>query len=326
MNKIYSPATDTWFHDLLDNGQHHNAPRYWHIFVGTNTRYMVAQPLAHKDDASVGASLRAFINRYHPTRLTSDDESAFTSRATVNLCKANNVFIYIINDKNHTSLGVIDRAIRSIRDINTVRYYPGDSGDEQFKYFTSNRMRDVVNKYNNMFNRSIGCSPNDMFNDVDKEKEFILRCQRIMSARNRIKDFNFKIGDFVRYRLSKKVFDKKRFMYSPESYKVSDKDGNNFIIVSRDGSALTIPRWKLIKSDVSKHPWKQSMDSPNDVITDITDYDPRTGKYTVIVEDDNAGGYKYDTIPVSFVRGRTPTKITKLEKEFFRKHPNLCQP
>lgn len=235
------------------------------------------------------------------------------------------MFLYIINDKNHTSLSVIDRAIRTIRDINTVRYYPGQSSDEEFQYFSFNKMNDVVNRYNNMFNKSIGFKPIDMFNDVNKEKEFILRCQRIMSARSRIKDFNFNIGDFVRIRLDKVQFEKKRFRYSPESYKVSEKDGNNYIVVAKDGNPLTVPRWKLIKADITKHPWKDELETVNGVMTDILDYDEDTHRYKVLFEGDNQEP-REDIIPVSFVRGRTPQHITKLERDFFNKHPELTPP
>lgn len=57
MNKVYSPQTNTWFHDLLDNGKHNDGPRYWHVFVGTNTRYMVVYPLGNKNNNAIEESL-----------------------------------------------------------------------------------------------------------------------------------------------------------------------------------------------------------------------------------------------------------------------------
>ena len=80
-NKIYSTARNTWFHDLLDNGDG-NEPRYWHVFVGVNTRYLDAFALNGKSNDDVKKSLTWFINKYHPEKITSDNEPAFTSKAT----------------------------------------------------------------------------------------------------------------------------------------------------------------------------------------------------------------------------------------------------
>ena len=44
MIKIFSNRPNTWFHDLYDNLKG-NIPRYWHIFIGTNNRYVVVYPL-----------------------------------------------------------------------------------------------------------------------------------------------------------------------------------------------------------------------------------------------------------------------------------------
>ena len=53
-NRIYSTAPNTWFHDLLDNGDN---PKFWHVFVGVNTRYLDVYPLEGKSNEDVKKSL-----------------------------------------------------------------------------------------------------------------------------------------------------------------------------------------------------------------------------------------------------------------------------
>ena len=116
MIKIYSNMLNTWFHDLYDNLPDHE-PRYWHVFIGTNNKYGVALPLNDKKASSIHNTLEEFINTYHPAKLTSDEEPCFL--ANIQLLKDNDVTMHIIQDKNHSSLAVIDRFIRTIRDMNT---------------------------------------------------------------------------------------------------------------------------------------------------------------------------------------------------------------
>ena len=54
----------------------------------------------------------------------------------------------------------------------------------------------------------------------------------------------------------------------------------------------------------------------NGVIKEIISFDKRTNKYKVKFDDGNNGEY-VDTIPVSYLRGRYPTKMSAMEKEFF---------
>ena len=82
--KIFSHSPNCWFHDLMDNGKDQE-PRYWHIFIGTNTHYAVALPLNDKKASSVKKTLAEFINEYKPYKLTSDEESAFIEKGNVKI-------------------------------------------------------------------------------------------------------------------------------------------------------------------------------------------------------------------------------------------------
>ena len=315
MNKIYSPTPNCWFHDLIDQGANHT-PRYWHLFVGVNTRYMYALPLNSKSSSDVKQTLTKFIDEFHPKKLTSDEESAFTSKEIVKFCTGHKVQLFIVTDKNHSTLGVIDRAIRTLRDMNVPRKYNQQSRDPQFQFFSEPKMKSLVKEYNNHKISTLGFTPNEMINDVNKEKAFILHMQEIDNKRHSLKNFKLKIGDYVRYRINKEPLTKHRFNYSFESYKIDSLDGKNYVLIAKDGTVKTFPRWKLIRADVRVYPHAKTFGGWNGVIDKIKSYDSRTNKYDVVFKLPDGSEYN-DTIPASFLRNHTPQVRSKIENEFF---------
>ena len=171
--KIFSTQPNCWFHDLMNNGKG-NSPRYWHIFIGTNNHYAVALPLENKSANSVRITLTEFIDKFHPAKLTSDEESAFVEKNNLKLLKDNGVNVHIITEKNHSSLGVIDRFIRTLSDMNI----PTQKGSKQSHYpkyqtFSEKRMKKLIEIYNTTYHSRIKCSPEEMFNNPELEKEYI---------------------------------------------------------------------------------------------------------------------------------------------------------
>lgn len=115
--KIFSSIPNTWFMDLMDNGKD-NSPRYYNLFIGTNNHYAVAYPLNSKSALAIRQTLTKFINEYHPVKLTSDEEAGFVEKNNVQLLTDNHCSLHIITEQNHSSLGIIDRMIRTLRDMN----------------------------------------------------------------------------------------------------------------------------------------------------------------------------------------------------------------
>ena len=317
--KIFSPVLNTWFMDLLDNGKE-NTPRYWHIFIGTNNRYAVAQPLNSKNAADVKQSLITFINKYHPSKLTSDQEKAFMEKQNLELMKENKILLQTVPEQNHSTLAIIDRFIRTLRDMN--RPVDGEnkqSTDDEFKTFDVNKMNKLINAYNNTFHSTIKCSPKEMFDDKELEKEFIFKCMNKRDKQKRIEDFELKDNEFVRYVISRDPMNKKRYQVSNESYKIAGKEGNHYILEAEDGTTMIKPRFQLVKSDVNKYKQAKTVEGAwNGVLKEIISYDKRTNRYKVKF-DDGKGGEYIDNIPVSNLRGRFPTRMSKIEKEFFER-------
>jgi hypothetical protein len=317
--KIFSKSLNTWFMDLLDNGKD-NTPRYWHVFIGTNNRYAVAHPLNTKNADEVRRSLQAFIETYRPSKLTSDQEKSFMEKRNVELMKQNKVLLQTVAERNHSTLGLIDRFIRTLRDMNRPRDNEGkQSMDDEFKTFTVEKMNALIDEYNNSYHATIKCTPKEMFDDNDLEKEYIFKCIVRRDKQKKIEDFELKEGTYVRYVIGRDPMAKKRYQVSNESYKVVGKEGNHYIIEAADGTTMLKPRFRLVRADVNKYKQAKTVEGAwNGVVKEIIDYDKRTNRYKVrfsngVEEDDYT-----DTIPASNLRGRYPTLMSTLEKEYFK--------
>ncbi len=318
MIKIYSNMLNTWFHDLYDNLAGHE-PRYWHIFIGTNNKYVVALPLNDKKASSIHKTLSEFINKYHPVKLTSDEESGFL--ANVQLLKDNNVKMHVIQDKNHSSLAIIDRFIRTLRDMNTVsEVSKHQSYEEKYKFISPYRMDKFLNTYNNNYHSSIKCTPNEMFNNQNLEKEYILNCMDKSERQKRIKNLVLPIGSYVRVILPRhNGITKKRNQVSKECFRIDNRRGNMYTLIAKDGSVVTRPRYKLIPiNEIDNVKFANTIPGKwNGDVDKILEYYPKTNKYKVQFVVPGQKPY-IDIIPASYLRGPIPTKMSDLEVEFFK--------
>ena len=367
MIKIFSNSLNTWFHDLYDNSGRvlksdggprdllsanakrtnnlsDHEPRYWHIFIGTNNRYAVALPLNDKKASSIHKTLSEFINKYHPSKLTSDEESAFLERNNIELLKSNNVKMLTVSDKNHTTLSIIDRFIRTLRDMNIPsEISKHQSIDDKYTFITPYRMTKFLNTYNNKVHSSIGCTPKEMFNNPKLEKEYIFRCIEQSEKQKRIKNLVLPIGAKVHYILPRNngtpclglkahglsvPLMKKRYQVSKEYYIIDDRKGNMYTLMASDGTVITKPRHQILlcKKPQTASSYEHEKDKfartiPgkwNGDVKQIIEYYPKTNKYKVEFEVPGEKTY-IDIIPASYLRGRTPTIQSDLEREFFEK-------
>ena len=299
------------------------SPRFWHVFIGTNTHYAVALPLNDKKASSVKKTLTEFINEYKPYKLTSDEESAFIEKGNVKLLTDHKVRIHIITEQNHSSLGIIDRFIRTLRDMNIpVDKSKRQSHDIKYKSITPKRMKKLLEIYNSTYHSRIECTPFEMFSDPNKEKEYIFKQIEKKERQEGIKNFRLQNGWFVRYLLPRsKGMTKKRFQYSWECYQISSHRGNMYTLMAQDGTVMNLPRYRLLlcNQDGTKPKnikWAETIPSKNNgEITKIVSYDQKTNKYIVQFTTTN-GEEKYDEIPASYLRGNFPQDLSEMEREF----------
>ena len=69
-----------------------------------------------------------------------------------------------------------------------------------------------------------------------------------------------------------------------------------------------------------KYKWANKIEGSNKMLLkEILSFDKQHNKYRVKFSKPN-GSDTISTIPVSFVRGRFPQKMTEMEKEYFKNH------
>ena len=251
---IFSRFRNAYFTDLYDNLEG-NDPRYWQIFINTNTRYGVALPLDDKTKESIHENLKTFVQEYHPRKLTSDEEPGLCSKLNIDYLKENKCGLFIITEKQHSSLGIIDRFIRTLRDMNTPQEKPirEQSTDKQFTYISEAKMKKLLYAYNNTVHSATKHTPQEMMDNPRLEEEYIENCLKHNTQQQAIKDFKLKENDLVRYILPNNQFVKKRYTVSRETYKIESIKGNMYTIIANDGTTMTLPRWRLIKVDTNEN-------------------------------------------------------------------------
>ena len=296
MVKIFSRTPGSYNMDLMDNGKGNN-PRYWYIFININTRYAIAYPLQSKSAEDIRNVLSDFINKYKPTKLTSDQEAGINSQTT-----------QIVTEQNHTSLAIIDRFIRTLRDLNT----PSDKSKHQsthikYTYLSHKRMRKLLDKYNSTYHTTIKCTPEEMQNDPNKEKDYIFKCLDSKRRQSGMKDMELKKGSYVFYLIPKEFMKKRRYYSSRECYQIAEVKGNMYTIIAQDGSVKNLPRHRLIqcKPDGSKPSnikFAESFPGAwNGLIQSVVGFNRQSNHYRVIFTIPNKPRGWADVLPPSYL-------------------------
>ena len=257
MNRIFDPVIGCYFHDLLQQTEDRpkGYPHYFHIFIESNSRYAFAYPIEKKTAETAIETLNRFINDNNgkPVRkLTSDGEGAFKSERFLNYCSVNGIAVKIINDKAHSSLGLVDRFIRTLRDMNQPQNRnPGYQYDNVWANFSINDMAHLINVYNHTFHKTIGCSPFQMYSDEALEREWIYKQQRFKTIQKNIEDFNIPLQSWVRIRLNNNDLGgrKRRGQFSREKYLVVNKVGNRYVLQGEGRGVITKSRFELIPAE-----------------------------------------------------------------------------
>ena len=280
MVRIFDPVIGCYFHDLLQqtSDRPDGYPHYFHIFIESNSRYAFAYPVNSKTTDTAIQTLDRFIQDNHGkpiVKLTSDGESAFDSKEFKDYCKSLDIYVRIINDRAHSSLGLIDRFIRTIRDLHQpIRRGEPEQRSVEMDNFSEQEMTQLINEYNNTFHKTIGCSPAEMYNNPELEREWIRKRQKFQTIQKNIKDFEIPIGSYVRYRMNSDDLagGKRRSQFSLEKYRVIKRVGNRYVLQSTDsnGGFITKSRFELILADDS-YPYGKTFYRSQTVVPDIVD-------------------------------------------------------
>ena len=277
-------------------------PRYFLIFININSRKLFAYPMNSKDSSSVLQALKSFISEAKQVHaITSDQDAAYLKEDVIKFMIDNGIDFQTTFTNDHNRLGIINRAIKTLRDIN------------QERDFTTQTMNRALNAYNNSIHSSTNKEPNE-FTATD-EAHYIQA--KIHETDEKANKFNLPEKAHVRIMNPPTPMKKKRMNLTNEAYKVAYKSGNKYVIKALDNTAAEYPRYRLIEDNKAK--LGQTLGTNRAIINEILSFDK--GKYRVRY-DNNA----IDTLPIKNLREGRPTRLSPLEVQFWRRYKNNNRP
>ena len=320
---IFSNHPYTFQIDLLEQSHDRDAdnyPAFFVIIINVNTKYAYAIPIEDKKQNTIYNVIKDFCENHRVISFICDEEGAFQSNKVLDWLTEHKISMKLITEKRHSALSVIDKFIRTLRDMNTPTVHSQrQSNDPKYRDFTVHRMNKLLKIYNKTVHDSHGYTPKAMEKDIKLEKKFIIRKLYQLNRRRKITDFELQPNMFVRYILPKDPKKKHRFKVSPEAYKISHKEGNAYVIMAADGTTKTVSRWRLFPLGYNlpaKMKFANTFGTNTGTVSRIISYD--RNKRTYDVEFVMPDGTTYnDTIHERNLRGTTPQVKSPLEKQFF---------
>ena len=278
---------------------------YYLVFINVNSRKAFVYPMKNKGSGEVLKALKKFMDDVSDEVriITSDEDTAYLSDEIQNFFVDNNIQHRTTEDDNHNILGIINRFMRTLRDKN-------DDRD-----FTDATMRRYVKAYNESVHTTTNKAPNK-FTD-DDEREWV--AQKSIQTDDIKKKNMLNVGDRVRYVTERTPMVKRRMNLSKGSYKINAVDGNAYILMARDKSAMRMPRYRLVV-DKHKTPYAKTIrDDKMGVVDKIEDWDPVGKKYIVKYE----GVNELDMIPPINLRRSAPTRLSIEEQRYWKGKNNM---
>ena len=268
---------------------------YFLILIEINSKKGYAYPMKNKGSDEVYKALSKFLNEAKPKEMTSDQDAAYLSNSIINLMVEHGIDYRTTDDYNHNILGVINRFIRTLRDLNDERD------------FTNSKMKEIIDTYNDSIHSATGKAPNEFTNE--DQNEYIYEKEK---ETEKIKNENWKLNKGERVRIvNERGMTKRRSNISKEYYLIDSTDGNAFIVKARDESIARIPRHKLVKGGGVKYA-ETLDDGKRGIVESIEGYNKKTDKYKVKYSDNS-----YDYIKSKNLRERRPTKLSDMEREYW---------
>jgi hypothetical protein len=165
-----------------------------------------------------------------------EGDNQFSYKGFVEYNKDNNIRVdtSIARDEHISQgnkLGILDRLVRTLKEmIGKYRTIIGKQGS------FSDILDKVIYTYNNQVHRTIKSTPNDMFNNIDKQNFNFEKDKQY--NRNIISKSNISIGAEARILESKGQLEKGSQKFSVDLYKLVGREGNRFMVENSDGEKL----------------------------------------------------------------------------------------
>lgn len=291
------------------------------MLININTRKAFAYPMNGKGAAEVKNALNKFIKEEpNVVSIESDQDAAYLSNEVLDWMKSHNIKYTTTTDDNHNNLGIINRFMRTIRDM---AYNKGlidndfwdkldengdfkDKSSKNPKRIEPKTMQMLIQSYNNTPHRGIGKPPNQ-FTSSD-EKEYI---QKKKSDEN---PYDFKPGEKVSIVAGKSPFDKKRSNVSKVAYTVDSYAGNLFRVKAQNHAINDYPGYRLVRANKNTPLAKDLKNDKREIVKSINSYNSKNDHYNITYENNTKGD-----VPAKFLREGNQTRLSRMEREYWIK-------
>lgn len=176
------------------------------------------------------------------TSLRFDNESAVKSKQFQTMLRNNKITFISVVEGSHTSLSLIDRLCRTIRDIS---YNMG------IKILNQDSINKVLNVYNNMYHSSLSkilgkkITPNEVNNSPELEQQIINYC---IDYNKQLKvlhpEIELQVGQICKVYQPFDKFKKRRRLLKKDYYRIVNKTGNIYTVQNvRNNKKIDVPRY-----------------------------------------------------------------------------------
>ena len=166
------------------------------IDVFSRLAYIV--PMKNKESRTVNDAIEEIIELTSPIKIQCDNGKEFDNHSFKKMMKERGIDIQFIDVGDHKRLGIVDRFVRTLREkinkyltmFNTTKYI--------------DVLPKIISNYNNSYHSGIKKIPND----VEQDDEDVIKLTNKKYNKAKQEEIKFNTGDYVRYILNRKQFEK----------------------------------------------------------------------------------------------------------------------
>jgi hypothetical protein len=283
--------------------------RAYLAFININTRKAYVYEMGDKSTAQVIEALKKFLSAVKNVKiLQSDQDSAYLSKEFLDIIRNKHIGYTTTTDNDHHLLGIVNRFIHTIRDVNRDEDIPN-----------------IVKVYNDTPHRALpkasiqpdkGSTGYFTPNEINpKLEQAYIQWKEAITKETKQNRVIIPVGARVRVRFPTKALEKKRSNFSSQSYIINRKIGNQYQIKAEDGSTDIVPWFSVlpVKAGAKSVSAPTIKNAKRKNVKEILEYNATDNSYRVIYEDNIT-----ENIPTKNLREGRPAIPTDLEKAFLK--------
>ena len=294
---------------------------YQLFFVNNNTKEIKSYPLTNKNGASVLEGIKRFFETeekagHTVSALTSDEDKAFLTDDVLKYLASKGVDYHTTKRENHHNLGVLNRAIHTIR---------GKGGIAEIREgvkthsISDDKWQKYIKAYNSERHTATGMKPSEMANDENAEIDFINNKMNESDEKRKESLQDIKVGEFVRLfndpNFEKRTKNKRNL--DPYTYKIKEiePNGTTWVVGQNENNVKQVPRYLINTNQNLVQPQNlaKSVKKPEADLDEIISF--KNGKYQVRYLDGDT-----DSLTWRQLREGRPLHETPLEKAYWDTH------